>query len=257
MLSPQPPPPRAWLPPDKGNDPAYDDWVLAQQADRLRIATATQAAEDAAAERRVQQLEAAAAAARNAVAAKQREREKAAKAEIQFQRELQEALAQSAAEEAERATAPKPPTWVLKGWVKSTKPCRMGDKCHFKQDCVFVHPGDATEEPERAPRTQAKRTKSKTPCRHWPNCTYGKHCLFAHPDALPPPAAAAPMEPTNATDQGASPDNGGNECVVCMQREPDHLALSCWHMVLCGSCAQTQTECVLCKTPTLFQRIYR
>ena len=217
---------------------AQERW-LAEQADWLRIETATRQADDSAAERRVKQLEAAASAARNAIHAKLVRREQEEAAEVAFQKNLAEALERSKLDAAP-TMAPKS---TGKGRAKSSKTCWMGANCHFQPNCVFVH-DDAVHQSRAATRGKSSQT-----CRNGANCTFGTKCLFTHPPPPPPPAAAVPLQ--------EDPDvNRASECVVCMACPADHLALTCFHLVLCSVCAGTQSMCVVCKAATQFRKVF-
>ena len=87
--------------------------------------------------------------------------------------------------------------------------------------------------------------KSKKQCKYGAACKFRDDCVFLHPEIrAKPPTKPKPAAPS------------ANECAICFAPHPDHLALACMHLSLCGPCAGTQQACVLCRTPTRFQKIY-
>ena len=46
------------------------------------------------------------------------------------------------------------------------------------------------------------------------------------------------------------------ECIICLDKPRTHFSNACAHMVLCGTCAATQTACPFCRTETTFRQLF-
>jgi len=72
--------------------------------------------------------------------------------------------------------------------------------------------------------------------------------------ASPTPASPEPASP--ASPESPPPEDTSNECIICLDKPRTHFSNACAHMVLCGTCAATQTACPFCRTETTFRQLF-
>lgn len=64
--------------------------------------------------------------------------------------------------------------------IKKNRQCKYGAECKLGQRCVFLHPGEKFERPERPENTGAKEHRKTRMCKYLKRCGKGENCPFAH-----------------------------------------------------------------------------